>query len=115
MGDDILDDVLTLGTVLPVMDKPAESISNDLILPLCFILLPLFSFNIRERKLGSGTPGILSLRNRERIPHLELGGVNGAPLDVCGTLVLPLEWRRVCRELLELQKGCEGPFGSSRG
>ena len=27
----------------------------------------------------------------------------------------PLEWRRVCRELLELQKGCEGPFGSSRG
>ena len=25
------------------------------------------------------------------------------------------EWRRVCRELLELQKGCEGPFGSSRG
>ena len=40
---------------------------------------------------------------------------NGAPLDVFGTLVLPLEWRRVCRELLELQKGCEGPFGSSRG
>ena len=26
------------------------------------------------------TPGILSLRNRERIPHLELGGGNGAPL-----------------------------------
>ena len=42
------------------------------------------------------------------IPH-------GAPLDVFGTLVLPLEWIRVCRELLELQKGCEGPFGSSRG
>ena len=34
-------------------------------------------------------------------------------MDVFGTLVLPLEWRRVCRELLELQKGCEGPFGSS--
>ena len=64
---------------------------------------------------ATGTPGILSLRNRERIPHLELGGGNGAPLDVFGTLVLPLEWRRVCRELLELQKGCEGPFGSSRG
>ena len=29
--------------------------------------------------------------------HLELGGGNGAPLDVCGTLVLPLEWRRVRR------------------
>ena len=48
-------------------------------------------------------------------PLLELGGGIVAPLDVFGTLVLPLEWRRVCRELLELQKGCEGPFGSSRG
>ena len=34
---------------------------------------------------------------RERIPHLRLGVGNGAPLDVGGTLVLPLEWRRVCR------------------
>ena len=34
---------------------------------------------------------------RKRIPPLELGGQNGAPLDVGGTLVLPLEWRRVCR------------------
>ena len=40
---------------------------------------------------ATGTPGILSLRNMERIPHLELGGGNGAPLDVCGTLVLPHE------------------------
>ena len=47
----ILDDVLTLSTVLPVMYKPAESISNDLILLLYFTLLP-FCFNIRERKLG---------------------------------------------------------------
>ena len=31
------------------------------------------------------------------IPPLELGGGNGAPLDVGGTLVLPLEWRRVFR------------------
>ena len=30
-------------------------------------------------------------------PPLELGGGNGAILDVGGTLVLPLEWRRVCR------------------
>ena len=52
MGNDVFDDVLTLGTVLPVMNKPAESISNDLILPLRFTLLPLFCFNIRERKLG---------------------------------------------------------------
>lgn len=51
MSYDILDDILSLGTVLPVMYKPAESISNDLILPLRFTLLP-FCFNIRERKLG---------------------------------------------------------------
>ena len=51
MGDDILDDVLTLGTVLPVMYKSAESISNDFILPLCVTLLP-FCLYIRERKLG---------------------------------------------------------------
>ena len=30
-------------------------------------------------------------------PSYELGGGNGAPLDVGGTLVLPLEWSRVCR------------------
>ena len=41
-------------------------------------------------------PGILSRPRRERIPPLELGGGNGAPLDVAGTLVLTLEWRRVC-------------------
>ena len=42
-------------------------------------------------------PGILSRQRRESIPSLELGGGNGAPLNVRGTLVLPLEWRRVCR------------------
>ena len=46
---------------------------------------------------ATGTPGILSRPRRARIPALELGGGNGAPLDVGGTLVLPLEWRRVCR------------------
>ena len=34
---------------------------------------------------------------QERIPPLELGGGIGAPLDVSGTLVLPLHWRLVCR------------------
>ena len=34
---------------------------------------------------------------RESIPHLQLQGGNGAPLEVGETLVLPLEWRRVCR------------------
>ena len=43
------------------------------------------------------TPGILSRARRERIPPLELGGGNGATVDVGGTLVLLLEWRRVCR------------------
>ena len=51
MGNDVLDDILTLSAVLPVMDKPTESISDDLILPLCFTLLP-FCLYIRERKLG---------------------------------------------------------------
>ena len=46
---------------------------------------------------GTGTPGILSQPRREWIHPLELGGGNGAPLYVGGTLVLPLEWRRVCR------------------
>ena len=27
----------------------------------------------------------------------ELGNGNGAPLDVGGIIVLPLEWRRVCQ------------------
>ena len=45
----------------------------------------------------TGKQGIHSRRRRERIPPLELGGGNGAPLDVGGTLVLPLEWSRVCR------------------
>ena len=38
--------------------------------------------------------------------HLEVRGINGAPLDVGGTLVLPLEWRRYVGELLEFQQGC---------
>ena len=46
---------------------------------------------------ATGKPEILSRPRRERIPPLELGVGPGAPLDVGGTLVLPLEWRRVCR------------------
>ena len=44
-----------------------------------------------------GNAGILSRPLREKIPPLELVGGNGDTLDVGGTLVLPLEWRRVCR------------------
>ena len=36
-------------------------------------------------------PGILSRPRRERITPLKLGGGNEAPLDVGGTLVLPVE------------------------
>ena len=46
---------------------------------------------------ATGTPGILSRPHREKIPPLDLGGGKGAPLDVGGTLVLPLEWRREIR------------------
>ena len=46
----------------------------------------------------------------ERIPPLELGVGNGAPLDVGGTLVLPLEWRRVCPGTSELQQGVKDPL-----
>ena len=51
MGNDVLDDILTLSAVLPVMDKPAESIADNLIFLLRFTLLP-FCLYIRERKLG---------------------------------------------------------------
>ena len=56
---------------------------------------------------ATGTPGILDRTRRERIPPLELGVGHGAPLDVGGTLELPLQRRRVFGELLELQQGCE--------
>ena len=39
---------------------------------------------------ATGTPGILDRTRREIIPPLELGVGHGAPLDVGGTLVLPL-------------------------
>ena len=67
-----------------------------------------------ESASSRDTPGIFSQPRRERIPPLELGGGNGSPLDVGGTLVLPLEWRRYVGEHLEWQPGCEAPFGSSR-
>ena len=46
---------------------------------------------------AKGTPGIFSRPSRERVPPLEERGGNGAPLDVGGTLVITLEWIRVCR------------------
>ena len=63
---------------------------RDTGVPLAF---PVESASSLDAK---GTPGILSRPRRERIPPLELGGGNGAPLDVGGTLVLPLEWSQIC-------------------
>ena len=58
-----------------------------------------------------GRPGILSRPRSERIPPLELGGRIGAPLDVGGTLVLPLEWRRVMSgNFLSCSKGVKDPL-----
>ena len=58
----------------------------------------------------TGTPGILAQTRCEMIPPLELGGGNGASLDVGGTLVLTLEWKQYIGELLELQKGVKDPL-----
>ena len=58
--------------------------------------------------------GILSRPRRERMPPLELAGGNGATLDLGGTLGFLLSGDGYVEELLELQQGCEGPFGSSR-
>ena len=58
--------------------------------------------------------GILSGPRRERIPPLELAGGNVATLDMGGTLGFLLSGEEYVGELLELQQGCEGPFGSSR-
>ena len=64
---------------------------HDAGVPLDFTVESASSWDV------AGKPGILSRPSRERIPHLELRGRKGAPLDVGRTLVLPLEWRRVCR------------------
>ena len=42
--------------------------------------------------VATGTPVTLSRRSRERNPHLELRGRTGTPLDVGGTLGVPLKW-----------------------
>ena len=52
---------------------------------------------------------------RERIPPLELGGGKGATLDVAGLSCFLSSGVGYVGELPELQQGCEGSFGSSRG
>ena len=60
--------------------------------PLAFPVESAYSLN------ATGKPEILSRTRRKRMPPLELGGANGAPLDVGRSLVLPFEWSRVSRE-----------------
>ena len=62
----------------------------------------------------TGTPGILSRPHRERIPPLDPGGGNGTPLDVGGLSCFLSSGDGYVEERVELQQGCEGPFGSSR-
>ena len=47
---------------------------------------------MRRERRGNSFP-----TTQGKIPPLQLGGGNSAPLDEGGTLVIPLEWRRVCR------------------
>ena len=61
------------------------------------VVPPTFPVETTSSGDWTGMPRILSLQSSERIPHLQLRGGNVAPLDVGGTLVLPLQWRRVCR------------------
>ena len=75
------------------------------------------AFPVESASAGdaTGTLGILSRPRRERIPPLQLAGVNGASLDMNGTLGFLLSGDGYAGEFLELQQECEGPFGSSRG
>ena len=52
---------------------------------------------------------------RERIPPLELGGGNGLLWMWAGLSCFLSSGDWYVGELLELQQGCEGTFGSSRG
>ena len=64
---------------------------------------------------ATGMPAILSRTRKERIPPLELGGGNGAPLDVGGLSCFLSSGAGYVGDILEWQQGCEGPFGSPRG
>ena len=61
-----------------------------------------------------GTPGILSQPRRERITPLEIEGETGLLWMYAGLSCLVSNGDGYVGELLELQQGCEGPFGSSR-
>ena len=64
---------------------------------------------------ATGTPGILCRPRRERIPPLELEAETGLLWMWAGLSCFLSSGDGYVGELLELQQGCEGPFGSSRG
>ena len=59
--------------------------------------------------------GILSRPRRERIPPFELAGVNGATLDMNGTLGFLLSGDGYVGELLDFHLGCEDPLEVPEG
>ena len=64
----------------------------------------------RDGKYIELVAGILSLRNRERIPHLELGGGNGAPLDVFGPSCFLSSGDGCVGNFLSCRKGVKDPL-----
>ena len=82
---------------------------HDLGVPLAF---PVESASSRD---ATGTQGILSRPRRERIPPLELGGGTGLLWMWVGLSYFLSSGDGYVGEILELQQGCEGPIGSSRG
>ena len=91
---------------------------GDIWLTLGMVSRPWSSSRLscRERLLlrcdGNARNSLLTTQGKDTYSRERDG--YGVPLDVAGTLVLPLECRRDVGELLELQQGCEGPFGSSK-
>ena len=61
-----------------------------------------------------GNTGNIFRSTQGKDPSIDLAGGNGATLDMGGTLGFLLSGDGYVEELLELQQGCEGPFGSSR-
>ena len=64
---------------------------------------------------ATGTPGILSGPRRERTPPFEIEAETGLLWMWAGLSCFLSSGDGYVGELLELQQGCEGPFGSARG
>ena len=78
--------------------------------------LELLSPSCGERLLlrCDGNAGNSFPTKQGKDPSSQARNGNGATLDTGGTLGFLLSGDGYVGELLELQQGCEGPFGSSR-